>query len=220
VLGRPVLWRDPEREEVEDERVDSLRRLVGRAERGLYSAPGGATAEGGWRGALDPSAAVDFVLLGELFKSPQAFRSRTYLARRADGRLHLGPLLGFGAAMGNSGPGGAGEATGWALARRDWAKRLYRDRPFTRAVARRWRELRDGGLRQRLLERLERQRALLGGEAERNFRRWRLLGASTERGDLRRAYRAQVDDLRRWLVRRIAWIDANVDGIGRRRGGR
>lgn len=215
VTGRPVVWRDPAREDLEDERAEAIERLVGRAERALYSPPLGAPG-GDWRRHLDASAAVDFVLLGELFKSPHAFESSTYLARRADGRLHLGPVWDLDAAMGNSALDGGHGVTGWALERRDWAERLYRDRGFVRAVAKRWRESRDEGLRERLLEAIDRHRRLLNGEAVRNFRRWRLLGASAEPTDLRRGYHDEVDELQRWLIRRIAWIDANVERLGER----
>ena len=51
----------------------------------------------------------------------------------------------FDISMGNSDYGPSRRLEGWMLARRDWAERLYRDRTFGRAMARRWQELRAAG---------------------------------------------------------------------------
>lgn len=222
VQGRPVVWQDPKREDLEDEEADEIERLVGSAERALYAPPFGDPGDD-WRQFLDEDSAVDFALINELFKNQDGFESSTYLARRDDGRLHLGPVWDFDVGMGNSNFGPSEGVTGWMLERRDWAERLYEDPEFTRAFAQRWRELRDDGLRERLLSTVDRHRALLRGEAQRNFGRWPILGEyvwpNPRTGEVRQTYQGEVDHLRRWLSQRVAWIDEHVDDLGGERGG-
>lgn len=225
VRGRPVVWQDPNRDDLEDDEAAEIEELVGSAERALYSPPLGEPGED-WRRYLDEDSAVDVVLLNELFKNQDGFESSTYLARRDDGRLHLGPVWDFDVGMGNSNFGPSEGVTGWVLESRDWAERLYRDPEFASDVALRWRELRDEGLRERLLDTVERHRALLEGEAARNFRRWQILGEyvwpnprDPRTGEVRQTYQGEVDHLESWLTRRVAWIDAHVDELGGERGG-
>jgi hypothetical protein len=94
------------------------------------------------------------------------------------------------------------------LAKRDWAERLYRDRRFRTAMAQRWRELRAGGLRGRVLAAVEASRRELRGAAGRNFRRWPVLHRRIWPNPIARgSFRAEVRFLRSWLTRRIDWLD-------------
>ena len=98
---------------------------------------------------------------------------------------------------------------GWMLAQRPWAERLYADRAFGRAVARRWRALRRAGLRARLLRQVRAHERRLSPDARRDSRRWPA-GGHRPRG--RREQ--HVAELRRWLEARIGWLDANVGRLG------
>jgi hypothetical protein len=129
VLRRPIVWEDPERGDLSRARAAALARPVRAAERALYG-------RGSWRRWIDEPAAVDFALLNELFKNEDGFHASTYMAL-AEGRLQFGPIWDFDISMGNSDYGPSRRLAGWMLARRDWAERLYRDRGFRRAMARR-----------------------------------------------------------------------------------
>jgi hypothetical protein len=75
-------------------------------------------------------------------------------------------------------------------------------------MARRWRELRAAGLRRDVLAEVARSRRELRGAVGRNFRRWPVLDRRIWPNPVARgSYRAEVRFLRRWLIRRIAWID-------------
>src|SRR5918999_934848 len=183
-------------------RARELARPVKAAERALYG-------PGSWRRWIDVPSAVDFAILNELFKNQDAFHASTYMALGADGRLRLGPIWDFDISMGNSDYGPSRRLRGWMLAQRDWAERLYRDRRFRGAMARRWREQRAGGLRGRVLAAVEGSRRELRGAAGRNFRRWPVLGRRIWPNPVARgSFRAEVRFLRSWLTRRIAWLDA------------
>jgi hypothetical protein len=117
----------------------------------------------------------------------------------------------FDISMGNSDYGPSRHLAGWMLARRDWAERLYRDRTFKRAMARRWRELRAAGLRGRVLATVEQSRRELRGAVGRNFHRWPVLDRRIWPNPVARgSYRAEVRFLRSWLKRRIAWLDRRL----------
>jgi hypothetical protein len=212
VLRRPIVWEDPERGDLSRARAAALARPVRAAERALYG-------RGSWRRWIDEPSAVDFALLNELFKNEDGFHASTYMALGADGRLTLGPVWDFDISMGNSDYGPSRRLAGWMLARRDWAERLYRDRGFRRAMARRWRDLRAAGLRGDVLAVVARSRNELRGAASRNFRRWPVLDRRIWPNPAARgSFRAEVRFLRSWLVRRVEWLDAKLCASSAERG--
>ena len=218
---RTILFEDPERGDLSPRRRAAVRSSLATAERALYGRRFRDPARG-WRAHLDEAAAVDFVLLNELFKNQDAFRGSTYLSRGGDGRWQLGPLWDFDISMGNSDYGESAVVRGSMLARRQWATRLYRDARFVRALAARWRALRRRGLAEQLQRRVRAHagRLAASGAAGRNFRRWPVLGQrvwpNPASAESRTTYGSEVTALRSWLRVRIAWLDRNV---ARLRGG-
>ena len=210
VTRRPIVWEDPERDDLSAREARAVARPVRAADRALYGS-------GSWRRYVDEASAVDFVLLNELFKNQDAFHASTYMTLHEDGKLRLGPVWDFDIAMGNSNYGPSQFLRGWLLTDRDWAERLYRDARFTRNMVRRWRELRAAGLRRDVLAAVDRNRRALRGEIGANFRRWPVLDQRIwPNPRARGSYAAEVGFLRSWLSRRIAWIDRNIDGLERR----
>jgi hypothetical protein len=215
ISGYHILFEDPERSDLQRKRRARIRRSIGAAERSLYADdfrdPGS-----GWRRHLDEAAAVDYVVLNELFKNQDAFRASTYLARGAGGRWALGPVWDFDISMGNSYYGPSAVLEGSMLEERVWAQQLYRDPAFVRAVTARWGQLRAAGLRRELVGSLDRhaRRLTATGATARNFRRWPVLGVrvwpNPSDAVRRTSYAAEVQALRTWLDRRIAWMDAHV----------
>jgi hypothetical protein len=203
VKRRPIVWEDPERGDLSRARAGRLAAKVRAAERALYG-------PGSWRRHLDERAAIDFVLVNELFKNQDGFHASTFFALR-DARLHLGPVWDYDISMGNSDYGPSSRLEGWMLARRDWAERLYRDRRFANRLAVRWRELRREGLRRHVLAETVRARGQLRGAIVPNFRRWPVLDRRIWPNPVARgSHAAELRFLRSWLKRRIAWIDRNV----------
>jgi CotH kinase protein len=97
------------------------------------------------------------------------------------------------------------------LDRRPWARRLYADRAFVRAVTTRWRELRADGLRRKVLAAVEQSQTRLRGAVSSNFRRWPVLDRRIwPNPRVHGSYRAELRFLRSWLDRRIGWIDRNI----------
>jgi len=218
--GYSILFEDPEKGDLEARRRTQVRRSVVRAEQALYARRFRDPAAG-WRRHIDEPAAIDYLLLNELFKNQDAFHASTYLTQAAGGRWALGPIWDFDIAMGNSTYGPSARLKGSMLARRAWARRFYRDPALVAGMAARWQALRAGGLRERLLDDVERhaQRLASTGSAGRNFHRWPVLGVQVwpnrPAAMTRNTYGSEVRALRGWLVRRVAWMDANVGRLGR-----
>lgn len=82
---RPILFEDPERGDLSPRRRGEVERSLARTERALYGRAFRDRARG-WRAHLDEAAAVDYVLLQELFKNQDASTpARTSSARAGDG---------------------------------------------------------------------------------------------------------------------------------------
>ena len=132
-------------------------------------------AAGAWRRHLHAGAAVDYLLVNELFKNQDAMEASTFITG-AGGRLRLGPVWDFDFSSGNSQRAPSRFLHGWMAAERPWAERLYADRAFRRQMARRWAQLRReraAGLAA-ALGRRARPRA--GPAARRDSARWRAGG--------------------------------------------
>jgi hypothetical protein len=170
----------------------------------------------GWRAHIDEAAAVDYVLVNELFKNQDAFSASTFLARGAGGRWQFGPVWDFDISMGNSDYGPSATLEGSMLEDRQWASRLLSDPAFVDAVVARWEGLRARGLRDDLLGSVGAHAARLEatGAAARNFARWPVLGVrvwpNPPDAVTRTTYASEVAALRSWLEQRIAWLDGHV----------
>jgi hypothetical protein len=194
IARRPVVWEDPEREDLRRSGALAIRDRVARAERALYRG-------GSWRRHLHAGAAVDFLLVQELFKNQDAMQASTFVTGHR-GRLRLGPVWDFDFSSGNSHRAPSRFLHGWMAAERPWAERLYADHGFRRQMARRWAQLRRAGLRAWLLRSVDAYGRALAPAARRDSRRWRA-GGDRPRG----THAGHVRKLRRWLDRRIAWLD-------------
>jgi hypothetical protein len=215
ITRRPFLFTDPGRDKLSRREAGWIRGYVGRFERALYRG-------GDWRRRLDVPAAVDYMLLQELFKNADGFYSSTYMHKGRGAKLALGPVWDFDRAMGNSDYGRSSSLPGFMLSGRSWAERLYRDRGFSRAMALRWRELRGAGLRRDLMRAIDAMSAQLRGPAARNFQRWPILGhyvrpnpRDPRTGGYRTTWQAEVRYLRTWLNRRMAWLDRGLPRLAR-----
>jgi hypothetical protein len=196
---RPVVWEDPEREDLRRARAHGIRDRVARAERALYRGRPGA-----WRRHLHAGAAVDFLLVNELFKNQDVMDVSTFVTGHR-GTLRLGPVWDFDFSSGNSNRAPSRYLTGWMAAERPWAERLYADRAFRRHMGRRWAQLQRAGLRAWLLRSVDAYGRALAPAARRDSTRWKA-GGDRPRG----THAGHVRTLRRWLHRRIEWMDGNL----------
>jgi hypothetical protein len=188
--GLAVRYVEPD--EAAEKKALAARRAVAAFEAAL-SGPG-------WRAHLDEASAVDYLLLAELLRNQESFRSSTYLHLRADGKLALGPVWDFDLSAGNVVDPALAATDGWLLPGRTWAGALLADPGFRAALASRWRELRAAGFVESLMRTIDSRARTLRAPARRNFARWRTLS--------RPVFAHQpVHGSHAWITRRAAWLD-------------
>ena len=209
--GRPLLFTDPDEPNRRD--VRRIRRDVVRFERALYGKRFRHPRRG-WRAHVDPAAAMDYVLLQELFGNQDAFHASTFFHRPPGGRIVFGPLWDYDIAMGNTTMTRFRTPTRWNLRARPYIGRLWQDTRFRHGLAARWRELTADGLRKQVRRMIAGNARQLGAPQVRNFRRWRILGryvwpnpVDPRTGRYRPTWRSEVAYLRRWLDARITWMN-------------
>ena len=198
VSGLPYEFKDPDRGDIQGDQRRFITSYVAAAERALQA--------GTWREHVDEAAAVDHLLLQELFKNRDAFTRSTHLVKGSDTKLLFGPLWDMDRSMGDPHLGADAGPTGFVSPGRPWAGALLADAAFRQRVVARWRELRAAGLLESLMADVAAAERSTGTAAARNAKRWP--------GMQSRDHAAEVAALRSWLTARVDWLDANVEQLG------
>ncbi|WP_277185536.1 CotH kinase family protein [Caballeronia sp. BR00000012568055] len=168
----------------------------------------------GYEQYFDVPTLIDWFLVNEIFKNQDAksFAS-IYLYKDAGDKLKFGPLWDFDLAAGNVNYSDAQYPEGWWVADGVWISRMKQiDPTFEARVRARWNELKTSQI-DTLPDFIEsRAQALIAnGAARRNFTRWKEMAVQTwPNAVIAGSYRGEVDYLKGWLVKRIAWMDGNI----------
>jgi len=201
---RPIGYVDPKEEEITPEQAAWIK--------DYFDAFGAALndrspdAERGYRWFIDVDAWVDHHLLNELTKNPDGYVLSNYFFKPRGGKIHMGPIWDFDRSMGPSDDSRASSPAGWSGPRLDgWWRSLFSDPAFVERYAERWLELRAGALR------TENLHSVLDAMADeirlaqaRNFARWSTLSLGAG------GWQGQVDRLKDWVTRRVAWMDEQL----------
>jgi hypothetical protein len=216
VEKQAIVYKDPDRDEISYGRANWIRDYVSRCERRLYG-DRFRDRRRGYRHCLDMDAAVEYLLLNELFRNQATFWFSTHMHKSVGGKLVLGPIWDFDLAIGNSDAVEPNQLAGWQYDASPWAERLYADPAFRRRMATRWRDLRERGIEGHIRQALDSGVRQLAGAQERNFSRWPVFERAKNRGPrdprtgkLPANHAEAVDYLKWWLTQRIEWIDGNV----------
>jgi hypothetical protein len=163
---------------------------------------------------IDVDSFADWMILQELGKNVDAYRSSIYLHKFPGEKLKLGPVWDFNQAYANASyDKDASRVEGWRAFRArpgSWFSRVLRDRAFRTRLKERYRALRDGPLRDEALEGfLDAEAARLRDAAARNFERWPILGAVVlgNPDPPPGSYEREVALLKNWLRARARWMD-------------
>lgn len=164
---------------------------------------------------MDVDSAVDYYWLQEISYNGDAFGSNsTYLYKARNGKLCWGPLWDFDfVAWGDLEYGKNMNTTEFSQNQNVWYGRLFEDKTFSKKVVDRWpvikaklEELtRDGG-------QLDKYVAQVGISEKYDMEKWGTYamdidGDTTVKGN--RPYSEEVTQLKTWINKRVAWIDAN-----------
>lgn len=189
--------------DIAPEQLDYLRKYVQHTEDALASGRYERFAE-----LLDVPSTIDWFLVNEIFKSPDARVSSVYLHKPRGGKLAFGPAWDFDVTGGNNDYSLAEFPEGWLVRDDAWFAPAFSDPRFRGEVHARWCALRNRELRL-LPGRAAASGAALSAAAARNFVRWDILGIYVwPNAVVTGSYQGEVDYLRGWLERRIQWLNA------------
>ncbi len=176
--------------------------------------------ESGYGDLIDVGSWVDGMILQELAKNVDAYRSSTFLYKPPGGRLHLGPVWDFNQAYGNASyDEQASLVEGWRVGRArpgSWFSRLFADEAFRSRFRNRYRALRDGPRAplsdDGMLGFVDAESSRLREAAARNFARWPILGEVVlgNPDPPPRTYEDEVAHLKDWLRARARWMDGEL----------
>ncbi|NJC28309.1 CotH kinase family protein [Neolewinella antarctica] len=182
----------------------------------------------GFAAFVDVASFVDFLLLNELTRNVDGYRLSTYMSKDRDsegGKLRMGPVWDFNLGFGNANYCAGGFTTGWAFDFNQvcpedifpwYWQRLLEDNNFRTRVRARWTELRAGVFSdERLRTRVDSLASVVGDAADRNFRRWPVLGRYIwPNSYVGATYSDEIDYLKSWIDDRAHWLDAAVQSLG------
>ena len=217
LYGDMLMLESPKADEVTAPQFDYIEGYLNDFESAL------SRADGSYEAYIDVDSFVDFMLMMELSRNVDAYVLSTYMHKPRDGRLTMGPIWDFNGSLGNADYFDAWQTEGWHYENPEfpadnpngfhWYRLLLEDGAFRERLAARWAEHRSGpwsdsALMKSIGDTEERLQAM----QQRNFERWPVLGEQiwpNDEGATQRAtHQDEVDYLRRWVLRRTAWLDA------------
>jgi hypothetical protein len=165
----------------------------------------------GYSSLLDVASTIDYFIAQELVRNRDGnLRLSTFLVKKRGGKLGFGPLWDFDLSLGAS--LGSEDPEGWYIRTAPWFTRLFEDPAFRERVKARWNELMASGAIGSLPSYVDRRAAEMDVAQAYNFARWDILDKIIyQNSTLPGTYRGEVADMRRFLERRIAWMDAEIN---------
>jgi len=156
---------------------------------------------------FDIGAAIDYHILSEFTKNPDALIFSVYVHKHRGGKLTLGPVWDYDRSLGVDNDDRAKDPHGW-LGERPllWFGGLFRDAEFRKRYVKRWRELRRGVMADNnLLSIIDAMATEIGSAAARNTERWHEWTRLAPGG-----WPREIDELKTWVLSRATWFDRAV----------
>jgi hypothetical protein len=221
------LYHDPEYNELTQPQKDYIKDYVTDFENAVYG-PNFKDSLLGYRPFLNTGSFVDFMLMQELGRTVDGYRSSSFMYKDKDskgGKLSCGPMWDFNLSFGNADYCDAYDTTGWqydfanvcpsfSTEPPEWWPRLLQDTIFANEVQCRWRELRSTILATSYINNWIDSTALYLNESQqRNFQKWPILGVYVNWNYfIGNTYQEEIDYLKWWFESRSVYIDANLPG--------
>lgn len=163
-----------------------------------------ANPDSGYRKYLDIDDFIDFLIVNEFSVNYDSYGRSTYLHKNKGGKLKYGPSWDYDRAMDYNNPQTT-DGWVWEITHPYWPfpfhwERAWQDSTYRKQLACRWLMLRQNTLsNDSFMIYIDTLAAHLSEAAGRNFTVWNDLGGQT--------YTDQIDSLKSYLTRRLAWID-------------
>lgn len=178
----------------------------------------------GYRHYADAASFMDVLIMQELGRTVDGFRSSTFFYKDRDskgGKLIMGPLWDFNLSYGNANYCDAPQTSGWQYLQNDicpnynphipfWWQTMLSDPWFDGALKCRWAQLRSSTLHlDSIYGLIDTYAAELNESQQRNFQRWPILGVYVDWNPfIGLTYSQEINYLKTWLSGRVAWLDS------------
>lgn len=205
---------EPEPDELTAVQRAWLKDYVNGLESVLYG-PDFADPKKGYRAWLDADSFIDQHLLVETTKNVDGFRFSTFYYKDRGQRLNMGPAWDWNLSFGNASGKQGYMPEHWLWPQLDdqqyaWFRRLFEDPDFAQRYVDRWAELRTNVFAtSNVLARIDELAAVLKEPQQRNFAKWSIMGEDISPNYfVGSSYKEEVDWMKEWITKRLAWIEA------------
>lgn len=179
----------------------------------------------GYRKYMDENSIIDFIIINELTKNPDAYRLSTFLYKQRDskgGKLFMGPVWDFNLGFGNVDYCTQGDPYGLVIQQFNqicpqdywvthfWWKKFMDDNTLVMALKKRWQTLRSGPLALAAIHaKIDSMAFLLEQPQKRNFTKWPVLGTYVwPNYYIGNTYAQEINYLKNWVRNRISYLDS------------
>lgn len=145
----------------------------------------------------------------EFSKNPDAnFGSSVYFSWETNGVIQMGPVWDFDLAFGGHPEDSLADYRNWRIRGYDWNLKLFKDSTFARSVQKYWIDNRSVFLN--VLDSIDLLKEKIQQATENNFSRWNVLSSTKSHwhNTAYSSYDEAVENLKKWICKRINWIDA------------
>jgi len=170
----------------------------------------------GYRSMVDTTSLINWYIGCELTGNSDSFWSIYIYKKRSDNKLYFGPLWDFDIAFNNDNR--LGDAVDklmreYAHNPRTWIEQFCKDEWFLKAVERRWIELFNDDLENKLVTYIDETAALIDESQQKNFQRWTNLSTRVYLETfLFNTYSEGIDYLKKYMKERIAFLNTALVG--------
>jgi hypothetical protein len=212
--GNEFYYVEPKEDEITRAQKQWLRNHLIEFERVLHSDTFNDPKKG-YAAYIDADSFIDFHLIVEVTKNIDGFRFSTYYQLDRGGRIKAEPIWDWNLSFGNANGKQGWMAEHWYWPQLDdqqysYYRRLFEDPDFGQRYVDRWAALRKTVFSDsNLLARIDAHVKTLGEARVRNFGRWPILGRMIwPNHNVGQTYGDEIQYLKDWTLRRLAWIDA------------
>jgi hypothetical protein len=199
----------PDDEDINAEQLSYIKNFTNSFENVLFSS-NFADAATGYRNRVDTASLINWYIAGELTGNPDCFWS-TYIYKKRDiDKFFFGPLWDYDIAFNNDNR--LGDAVNKlmrdnAFNPRTWMQRFWQDDWFRLSVNRRWTELVEDGLLNKIQAYIDSTVIAINASQQRNFAQWNVLNTRIYNEQfLFPTYQQGVDYLRTYLNNRVDFL--------------
>ncbi|MGZ4098374.1 MAG: CotH kinase family protein [Bacteroidia bacterium] len=180
----------------------------------------------GYKRYIEDNSFVDFLILNELSKNPDAYRLSSYLFKDNildGGKLHAGPMWDYDLAWHNCNFGNAFNPLYWQYQNPNldypsptWWGTFMQDPDFKNKLYCRYHTFRSSFMsNSSLFSFIDQTASLLAESQQRNFRQFPILGTyiyPNPQPQANASFATEIADLKNWITNRASWLDGNVPG--------